>query len=80
VLLTTLWRGWRQGHPIQYPSQYPSASQEVTEEDAARGAPLVPVSPVFPTPPTAGALVAAASPLTGSAVGIGASTNGSTNR
>jgi len=83
VLLTTLWRGWRQGHPIQYPSQYPSASlasQEVTEEDAARGAPLVPVSPVFPTPPTAGALVAAASPLTGSGVGVGASTTGSTTR
>ncbi len=73
VLLTTLWRGWRQGHPIQYPSQYPSASQEVTEEDAAHGAPLVPV-------PTAGMLMAAASPRTGSEVGVGASTNGSTNR
>jgi hypothetical protein len=62
VLLTTVWRGWRQDHPLQYPPSTQSpheVPQEVPEEDASV-APVAPVVPVaLSTPPSANLLTTA---------------------
>ena len=49
VLLTTLWRGWREDHPIQFPA-------DVTEADVALDAAEVATTPSVP--PLASALAA----------------------
>ena len=44
VLFTTLWRGWRQDHPLQYP-------QATTDENAIV-APVMPVAPIMLSTPS----------------------------
>jgi predicted PurR-regulated permease PerM len=44
VLLTTLWRGWRQDHPVQYP--------QATTEANAIVAPVTPVAPIMLSTPS----------------------------